>query len=238
VRDLRNRHPKIEVRSATDLFGDLRGRFTAADVEVHIIDITSDIGIPSVLAVSWDRNESSWDGTRASTSAVHTGVGTHPDLDVALTRALTECAQSRAVDIQAVREDISLPGADVPTFHLFTRRVAAVDKSGWPWSGSADATVRSDALPSYSSGDVMADVRLMLERLRSCGLSRVLVVDLSPPGLPVSVVRVIVPGLESWGTDRSKLGRRAADAWNREVHAVYAGDPVHENAAAAAWAPA
>ena len=36
----------------------------------------------------------------------------------------------------------------------------------------------------------------MLERLRAAGVPQVLAVDLSLEGVPVSVARVIVPGLE------------------------------------------
>ena len=53
--------------------------------------------------------------------------------------------------------------------------------------------------------------------MRAAGLVRGVAVDVSPPDLPVAVVRVIVPGLESWGVDHSKLGRRAAAAWNAAV---------------------
>jgi ribosomal protein S12 methylthiotransferase accessory factor len=83
--------------------------------------------------------------------------------------------------------------------------------------------VNSADLPSYPSDDVVADIRFMLDRLRACGLTRAVVVDVSPPEIPVHAVRVLVPGLESWAIDRSKLGDRATRAWNQAVETLMAG---------------
>lgn len=107
---------------------------------------------------------------------------------MALTRAITECAQLRAAGD---------PGVD-----------STVD---------GRARLDASALPTYPSDDIAADVRLLLDRLRAAGLPRAVMVDLSPPGIPAHVVRVVVPGLESWAIDRSRLGTRATDAWNTAV---------------------
>ncbi len=40
--------------------------------------------------------------------------------------------------------------------------------------------------------------------------------------MPASVVRVIVPGIESWIIDRSKLGPRAAGEWNKALETIQA----------------
>ncbi|RLZ04062.1 hypothetical protein CWC38_02275 [Kocuria tytonicola] len=63
----------------------------------------------------------------------------------------------------------------------------------------------------------MLDLHWMLERLQSNGIDSVVVVDLSPGWLPVSVVRVIVPGIESWAIDRGRLGQRAARVWRENI---------------------
>jgi ribosomal protein S12 methylthiotransferase accessory factor len=67
----------------------------------------------------------------------------------------------------------------------------------------------------------MDDVQLLLQRLRARGLDQAIVVDLSAPGIPATVVRVIVPGIESWTVDRNKLGPRAAQAWNSALAAIH-----------------
>lgn len=46
----------------------------------------------------------------------HSGLGAHPDINVAVRRSLPEFAQSRCVDIQGVREDVQPPNAHVESF--------------------------------------------------------------------------------------------------------------------------
>lgn len=140
--------------------------------EVTLADLTTDIGIPTV---------------RASTGDSH-GFGTHPDAEAALIRAVTECAQARALGVRTPRKS------------------------------SPHQTVTD--LPTYPSDDLVADIRLVLDHLAKAGLDRAIVVDLSPPEIPAHVVRVLVPGLESWAIDRSKIGERATRAWNETTRAI------------------
>ncbi|GAA1861096.1 YcaO-like family protein [Asanoa iriomotensis] len=206
VAALRQQHPHIDPGSTPPTVQRLLERFHDAGISMRLVSITSDLGIPSVLAASAEDNG-------PSTSKGYGGYGTHPDLEIAMIRAVTECAQSRAVDIQAMREDINLPDAEVSKHRHHTKRATAVDPTSWAWR-PAERQVAMAELPSHPSDDVVSDIRMMVTRLRDRGMSRVIVVDLSPPDLPVRVARVVVPGLESWAVDRSKLGQRAADAWN------------------------
>jgi ribosomal protein S12 methylthiotransferase accessory factor len=193
---------------------DLVARFTAAGLRLHLTDITSDLGIPTFRAVS---SEDLGPGT----SAGHHGVGTHPDADVALLRAVTECAQSRAVDIQAMREDISAPDAEVPETMLHVRRATPRQLAGH-LPGTGDPLLPFTEIASYPTDDVMSDVSLLLARLRRAGCDRVVAVQLSTAEFPAVVVRVLVPGAESWGIDRGRLGGRAAQAWRRALAAAAA----------------
>jgi ribosomal protein S12 methylthiotransferase accessory factor len=54
----------------------------------------------------------------------------------------------------------------------------------------------------------------MLDRLRSAGVREAYAVDVSDPAIPASVVRMIIPEMESWflrdfAADQSRLGWRA-----------------------------
>ncbi|MEV4443791.1 YcaO-like family protein, partial [Streptomyces sp. NPDC049577] len=209
---LRGLHPHLRLETAPPAVQELLGRFHAAGIEVRAVDITSDLGIPSFFAAT--REDIGF-----AVSQGHGGYGTHPDAEVALLRALSECAQGRAVDIQAMREDISLPGQKVPKYELHVRRSASVDEHGWAWE-PAGRTVGMTEIPTRPGDDVRADIDLTLDRLRAAGLPRVIVVDLSPPRIPVSVVRVMVPGLESWATDYCRIGARGAAAWQAAVRTL------------------
>ncbi|MFC5744685.1 YcaO-like family protein [Actinomadura rugatobispora] len=207
---MRSRHPHFDMDRLPPAVAEVAARFRAAGVEVRMVDITSELGVPSV----WCATVDTFGPTLEAQG--HGGFGTHPDVEVAMIRALTECAQSRAVDIQAMREDISTPDEEVPKHLQHVHRAATINKSGWWWEPTDVLTTAAD-VPSHPSGDVTADLRLLLDRLVACGLDRAIVVDLSPPTVPASVARVIVPGLESWSVDHSRLGARAARLWNETV---------------------
>ena len=70
----------------------------------------------------------------------------------------------------------------------------------------------------------------MLGRLADTGLDRVIVVDLSPGLIPASVVRVLVPGLETWSALKGRTGIRAESAIRAAVNERRATAAANENA--------
>ncbi|MGX7672528.1 YcaO-like family protein [Plantactinospora sp. DSM 117369] len=212
VTSLEDSTPSVDLTTLPESARWFAERIQGAGISLIIRDITSSVGIPTFAAVVSESLAETF-------SPSHSGYGTHPDAEVAVIRALTELAQSRAVDIQGMREDISLPTAEVDNWSHHVSRGGKVDPSVWPWRES-DSPVRFGDVRSFPNDDVMADIRLMLGRLRDEGLERVIVVDRTPPGFPVHVVRVIVPGLESWAIDQSRLGQRANARWNEALKLV------------------
>jgi ribosomal protein S12 methylthiotransferase accessory factor len=203
---LHERHPNVDISTLSESAADFVEKFHAAGLTVDLKNVTSETGIATVLAVVSE-------DVAPTFSQSHMGLGAHPDAEVAVCRALTEVAQSRVVDINAVREDITLPGEKVQKYFFHVKRSGAVNKDAWAFKRS-ESTIRMRDLPNHPSVDVMEDTRLMLERLRARGMNQAIAVDLSAPEIPAKVVRVIVPGIESWIIDRSKLGPRAAAEWN------------------------
>ncbi|GAB3717021.1 YcaO-related McrA-glycine thioamidation protein [Amycolatopsis oliviviridis] len=203
---LRELHPHVDLETLPPLAKSLVDKFHDAGLKMRIVHITSDLEIPSFLAATSE-------DLGPTTSQGHGGFGTHPDANVALIRAITECAQGRAVDIQAMREDIRLPTENVSKYQNHVQRSATIDKGAWAWQPMRKQ-VAFDEIPSWTTDDVMTDIKLILDRIRAAGIDRALAVDLSPPGIPVSVVRVIVPRLESWAVDHCKIGPRGAAVWN------------------------
>ena len=207
------RFPCLSLDGIGEPVGQLLCRFQAAGLEPVIRNLTSDLGIAVVLAsVAADEVP--------GFPQVHMGIGAHPDLRVAACRALTEAAQSRCGDIQAVRED--LEQADGTSVSGHTRRVAFIDRRRWILGRSTSLDLWRN-VPDYRHHDIVDDIRLMLARLRAAGIQQAVMVDLSPPDSGVVVLRAIIPGLETWVIDHGRLGERAASQFRhpaaRTVHA-------------------
>lgn len=164
---------------------ELLARYEAAEVEVAVWDITTDIGIPSFFCMIADRELEPF---RPLGSA--RGSGTHPDRAVALARALCEAAQSRLTQIVGARDDLQALDLAQLRSHEAQARTLAQLRSG-------PAGRRYSAVTTLRSESVAADLTQLVTRLLSCGLKEIITVDLTPPGLPCAVARVIVPGLES-----------------------------------------
>lgn len=185
------------------LASDLLSRFESAQVEVHVRDITSDLGIPTFAAVS--------DDIQLRDPALLTlGMGTHTSARIALLRALTEVAQSRLTQIHGAREDTDTADFRRRAGYERVRRMNAY----W-FDGRSEETF--DRVPSCDTDDFLSDIRIALDRIRGAGMERVIVVDLTRPEIGVPVVRVIVPGLEIYAMDQERVGRRCREARNRRL---------------------
>jgi ribosomal protein S12 methylthiotransferase accessory factor len=188
--------------------GDLRrihDTLVDAGIETKLIDATADTGIPVMLA-------SLVEEVNPELPRSHMGAGAHPDPTIAAMRALTEAIQSRAVDIQGVREDMSESTENVPAYLTHTQRAKSIDRKNWLIRG----TQRKKAFQEVQrirNEDTLDDIRLMLDRLRHVGLETAIEIDLTDPDLGIPVTRVIVPGAESWAADHCRLGKRATRHW-------------------------
>jgi ribosomal protein S12 methylthiotransferase accessory factor len=214
---LEDRHPAVDLDSLPPAATRYAQMIQGAGIRLVVRDVTSATGVPTFGAVVRE-------DLGPTVSASHAGYGSHPDSEVAVMRALAEAAQSRAVDLQAMREDLNLPGAKVERWQHLTYRGQVSDPTRWPFGEQRDA-VRFGDVPSHPSDDIMTDLRTMLDRLRDRGLTRVIAVDLSAPDLPVHVARVIVPGMETYALDQGKLGRRASTVWDTTLRELIARRP-------------
>ncbi len=160
-------------------------RFRAAGVVLTAWDITSDLGIGAILVGVLDREDNAFRRTPLAY-----GSGAHLDRNVALSRALTEAAQTRLTNIVGARDD-TLP--EDLAFSCHPERQAKYRAE----LAEAEANPRSfGQVPHVLLDDFTQDLELVRSRLSACGMDQVLRVDLSREGWPVHVVRVLVPGLE------------------------------------------
>ncbi len=188
---------------------DLLRKFLDAGLHPLVRDMTAELGVPAFFASVSDESVSGF-------PMAHCGLGAHPNAEVALRRALLEVAQSRCVDIQAVREDISPPGAASGTFASHTRRVNVINRASW-YHGSSKHLRKLAEIPSHSFSTIEEDLQFLRERFAACGLNQIVVVDFTPNEAAYSVVRVIVPGIENWALDHGRLGPRALEFWKQHA---------------------
>jgi ribosomal protein S12 methylthiotransferase accessory factor len=216
------RFPTIAPESLPEAARALFQRFLAAGIRPVIRDVTSDVGVATIVCTITDEL------VHADVSRAHTGAGTHPDAHVALLRSLTEAAQARVADIQGLREDIHMASETVPGAARHGQRAARIDPEGWYHKESTDPK-RFSAVTSHVHSDVVEDIGWMLERLSASGLDRAIVVDLSPHDIRAAAVRVLVPGAETWAALKGKVGARAESLLQREAAAARAAAAAEQN---------
>jgi ribosomal protein S12 methylthiotransferase accessory factor YcaO len=185
--------PMISLRGLPRRAAALVGKLQRAGLEVELRDLTSVTGIATIACTIAEPAGS------GGLPGAHSGCGTHPDARIALTRALTEAAQTRMTCIQGGREDL-------PEF-------AAAGDAVKPQPSEAGQTIRFDEIPCHLNSSVNEDVELMIERMRLAGFDQAVVFDMTRPEVGIPVVRVLVPRAESWNlfhmhTDRASFGER------------------------------
>ena len=193
----RNSGPEV-VNIDDPLINGTQKKFTDAKVEVTIRDITSDIGIPTMAAVADDV-------LLKDPMLLTMGMGTHTSARIAVMRALTEVAQSRLTQIHGAREDTTVAQVRKRLGYDRTKRMNAY----W-FKDNGEVDYRT--IPSCDSDDFVKDILLMIKHLNKQGLDRVIVVDLTRDEIGIPVVRVVVPGLESYAMDPERRGERVKHA--------------------------
>ncbi|MGI8797205.1 MAG: YcaO-like family protein [Acidimicrobiia bacterium] len=195
----RDRRRRLDLESVhDDAAAGLLSRLQDARMAVVVWDITGPSGLPCFSCKIADPN----DVPGRFQFPVAEGEGCHPDRSVALCRALTEAAQSRAAAISGAREDTEAIRSGRPDTPGLYESVLRAAREG----GRRDYR----SITSVSSGSVGEDLMLAVQRVQSSGVSQLAFVDLSPPDVPISVARVLAPGLLLAGhrrrTSRTRTG--------------------------------
>jgi YcaO-like protein with predicted kinase domain len=178
-----------------------------AGLGIAIWDMTSDVGIPAWLCSVGER---SFDPLRPVGTA--RGYGCHPDRAIALCRALTEAAQSRLTRIAGSRDDIQ------PSELAAIRSPGSVERQQEHVRQESFARRSFTDLPAFDEASTQDLTRFVCDKLERAELADVLYVDLSRAECPMSVVRVLVPGLEGFPDDPGYVaGVRAKSARSEAV---------------------
>jgi len=194
--EMKRTFPKdLEIEINDPLLEDFLNRFKENEIEIIFKDITSDIQVPTILAAVDDLK-------LKDPTLLVMGMGTHIDPKVAIYRAITEAAQSRLTQIHGAREDTQK--ADMKRRIGYER----IRRLNWYYINKFDIKTKTSDFVLKSSDDILEDINTLLNVLSKRGINKVIVVDLTRKELGIPVVRVLVPQLEQYGIDNSRIGSR------------------------------
>ncbi len=170
-------------------------RFESKGIMIKLMDLTADISVPTIAA-------SADDTVTKDAGLLTLGMGTHLDPKVAILRALTEVAQSRATQINGAREDTVR--ADFAREAGY-ERMKRINK--YYFRDEAEKIDISD-IENKSTTSIARDLEIVKNELTSNDIDKILYYDLTRPELDVNVVRIIIPKMELYALDPSRAGYR------------------------------
>lgn len=209
--------PEAAVR---DLLAHLRG----LGIDVTIKLASTEFGIPNLYVVGPDSGDPT-----VPIQVTSCGEAAHPDRDRALRKALLEFCGSRArkaathgpIDLLLrhlpaiyTGPQLALLDVDEEEPRALQAMTAWLDDDAAGLQARLASTVFSEtsrqtlsSLPSTAPATSVATLDLLTQRLAAEGLAA-FYVDCSPPGHPVQVVKVVVPGLEAETMSYHRIGWR------------------------------
>lgn len=181
----RLRYPGVDLASFnTPYFQQLQAFYAQINRSLWVLDLTSDLGVPTFVAVSGRLNREVED--------IVVGFGAHLDASIAIMRALTEANQF-------------LPSVMMENPDGTTRYT--LDKGAIKWFQTAKMATEHYLLPddkrpfrtaadyrNMTSADLSHEVMTCVEMARRVGLET-FVLDQTLPDIGLNVFRVIVPGI-------------------------------------------
>jgi ribosomal protein S12 methylthiotransferase accessory factor len=183
----------VDDQPDTQFIIDLIQKFQSADIQIAAKDITSDIGVPVIAVFAQDLI---YEGMM-----LLNGFGAHLDPKAALARAILEAAQARVMHIQKFG-----PGGSrdwVPPYLQSEEEESEYE----PWLYAYEQKNLSELEVGYSQ-DILEDIEAVIAKLQANGLQKIIAVDLTRPEIGIPVVRSIVPGLEVYCFDKTRMGGR------------------------------
>lgn len=178
-----------------DVLNNILAKFKENDINIKLMDLTTDIKVPTIAATS--------DDTLLKDPALLTlGVGTHLNPEIAILRALTEVAQSRATQIHGAREDAVR--AD------FMRKAGyeRMKKINKHYFKEDENKINFSDLEDKSTKSIKEDILITKEELEKANINKILFTDLTREEIGVNVVRVVIPTMELFSIDNSRAGYR------------------------------
>lgn len=180
--------------------GQLLEKFKAQGVEIHLKDLTSDVGVTTIGAASDDVRTK-------DPEMLNIGVGTHLNPEIAAIRAITEVAQSRATHKDGKKINAQLQRV---TNEMGYEKIKEINRI---WYTESKRKVNLSDMRDEATDDVLDDIELVFGKLVDAGFDSVIAVDLTRPELDVPAVKMIIPGMEVWTMDGDRIGARLRGMW-------------------------
>jgi ribosomal protein S12 methylthiotransferase accessory factor len=188
----RLQRPELDLVQFQDSYiRDLKAQLAETGRRLWVLDVTSDLAIPSFVTVAH------W--TEDGQEFVDFGSGAHFDARIALLRAMTELNQFLAIGLMGARSQIPsgqdgeeaapVSEANLPPFRLHDH--AYLTPNGAVVAGTVAA---SNPGVRFAGLDAREQVNACVDLARREGFD-FLVLDQTRPDIEVPVVRVMVPGL-------------------------------------------
>ncbi len=185
----RTRRPALDLAAFPDPWiGEVRQLHADLNREVWALDLSSDLGVPVVVALSRRTDRPAGAGGQD----IVFGFGAHFDASVAVRRALAELNQLLPSVVGATPDGQGY-GLDDPAALRWWRTATTADQPYLLPAPGLPAT-RPGTHPSLAGPDLRDDVGTACELLRRQGLE-LLVLDQTRPDIGLPVARVVVPGL-------------------------------------------
>jgi ribosomal protein S12 methylthiotransferase accessory factor len=181
----RLQRPQVELGAYDDTYiRDLKAQLAETGRRLWVLDVTSDLGIPSFVTVAhWTENGQEF---------VDFGSGAHFDARIAVLRAMTELNQFLSIGLMGMRDARPERRAPNQATHDASAPFRLQDH---PYLVPADSpAVRPDFAAKFGAVDVREQVAACVDVARRAGLD-FLVLDQTRPDIEVPVARAIVPGL-------------------------------------------
>ena len=179
----------------SEIITQILSKYQENGINIKLMDLTADVNVPTIAA-------SADDTVLKDAGLLSLGIGTHLDPEIAILRALTEVAQSRATQIQGARED---------TVRADFARKAGYERmkriNSYYFEDEDDKISFSD-IKDKSTNSINQDIEIVKDELKENGLDKVLYTNLTRPELGVSVVRVVIPTMELYSLDNTRAGDR------------------------------
>jgi YcaO-like protein with predicted kinase domain len=180
---------------------DAEARIADAGMRLRLFDITSDIRVPSFLALLMPTDRAAADMGYLDMAA---GSATHPFAVGAALGAIAEAAQTRLTTIAGSRDDVHPEEYE---------RALPLDLAAYARPGKSSGRGVAFAAEYAGPKNLPGRLEWLVECVRSRGIRTLALAPLAPPDLPFTVVRTIAPELEQDPRSGMRdLGRRALAA--------------------------